>query len=126
MIKIFLFALLRASSNRSPTQAHFSERDHAQATRASLLDGFLPEPWMSSFRALAFVKRVFFVCFSFAHFFVFLSFCRLSVQNITHHMTKLYTSVKTSSYNSTVLHVHDYCKTPSGTNHYKQYRTAFT
>ena len=45
---------------------------------------------MSASSSLALVKRVFFVCVFFSHFFVF--FCRLSVQNITHHMTKLYSS----------------------------------
>ena len=41
---------------------------------------------MSASGALALVKRVFFF------FFFFSFFCRLSVQNITHHMTKLYSS----------------------------------
>ena len=50
-----------------------------------------PGPRISASGALALVKRVFFfVCVRFSHFFRF--FCRLSVKNITHHMTKLYSS----------------------------------
>ena len=45
---------------------------------------------MTAFRALALVKRVFFFFFFLIFFFFF--FCRLSVQNITHHMTKQYSS----------------------------------
>ena len=44
---------------------------------------------MSASGALALVKRVF-LCVCFSYFFCF--FCRLSVQNITHLMTKLYSS----------------------------------
>ena len=77
----------------------------------------LPGLRMSSFRALALVKRVFLCVFLFL-----LSCCLFVVspyENITHHMTKLYTPVKTPSYNiSTAPHLHDYCKTPSRTNHY--------
>ena len=63
----------------------FGTRSHSGYT-SELAGRILPGPRMSASGALALVKRVFFF------FFFFSFFCRLSVQNITHHMTKLYSS----------------------------------
>ena len=64
------------------TQRSFWARSSAELNQGhtnELAGRILPGPRMSASGALALVKRVF--CFV---------FCRLSVQNITHHMTKLY------------------------------------
>ena len=73
-----------------PTQAQFSERDHARAIRASLLVGILLGLRMSAFCDLALETCIFLNVFLLV-FVVF--FGRLSVQNITHHMQTL--AVKT-------------------------------
>ena len=75
------FAHFPSTVEHRPTQVQFSERDHARATRASLLAGMLPGLRMSALCALH-LKRVYFCvfCAFFLLVFLFFVFRRLSVE----------------------------------------------